>query len=114
MPPRRDAGLSATSLPNTVMKPTSPEAPAPTPWEIASAADTLRAAGFVIAVQPALQLLTPEETARVLKVHVKWVKCYSKEFPGILRLPGGHLRIPASDLRAFLARGRARNAVTAA
>jgi hypothetical protein len=78
----------------------------PTPWEVAHAADTLRAAGFVLVVHAALQLLTVEEAGRVLKVHVKWIKSHASEFPGLVRLPGGHLRIPTADVRGFLARSR--------
>jgi hypothetical protein len=78
----------------------------PTPWEIVHAAEILRAAGFVLAVRTGLQLLTPDEAARVLKVHVKWIKSHAAEFPGMVRLPGGHLRIPSEEVRAFLQRRR--------
>jgi hypothetical protein len=83
------------------VKTKEPAAP-PGPWEIGQAVEILRSAGFQVLVNTRIKLCTVAEAAAALSVHPDWVKTHLDRFPGAVRLPGGHLRIPVDDILSFL------------
>ena len=82
----------------------------PTAWEIVRAVDTLRAAGAVVVLSgradAAIRFLTREEVAEALALSVSWVRQHESEFPNRVKVPGGDVRIPLSDLEAAIERWR--------
>jgi len=75
--------------------------PKPSPWEISQAVETLRSAGCVFVVPSELRSYTAAEAAVALRVTPKWIKEHLNEFPGTIRLAGGHLRIPYKAIVKF-------------
>lgn len=81
----------------------------PTPFEIVRAVEVLREFGIQINFPRLnnLKLATVEETAQLLRVDPSWVRRHFSEFPGLIKLEGGAVRIPIRDLENFLERWRA-------
>ena len=52
----------------------------------------------------ALRFLTLREVATELSVSLDWVRSHKDEFPGLVVLPGGDLRIPQSDVNDLVER----------
>ena len=77
-----------------------------TPGAIAHALSVLRDAGFAV-VGP-VRYLTVADAAGALAVSGTTIRKWVREgrFPGASMLPGGDLRIPASDLEAIAQAGR--------
>ena len=82
----------------------------PSPWEICRAVDTLRSAGCVVVLSGraagAVRFLTREEVAEALQLSVSWVRQHEEEFPNRIKVPGGDVRIPLSDVEAAIERWR--------
>ena len=55
-----------------------------------------------------LRMCTRGQVAEMLGVEPEWVTDYLSEFPGAIRLDGGDLRIPYSDVEEALVRWRMR------
>ena len=53
-----------------------------------------------------LHLLSRDEAAKALGMSVSWVRGHEEEFPNRVKVPGGDVRIPVSDIEAALRRWR--------
>jgi predicted DNA-binding transcriptional regulator AlpA len=84
---------------------------APSPEEIEEALTILRRAGAQFVLDDTLEpeLCTVHQVAEMLSVEPAWVRQHLKEFPKTVRLQGGELRIPYTDIEAAIQRWRIRS-----
>jgi len=82
----------------------------PTPWELTHALDTARRGGCVIQIRTpgsgVVRLFSIADVADMLSVHSGWVRSHIEEFPKHVKMPGGDIRIPLTDIETALDRWR--------
>lgn len=74
--------------------------------DLASAARTLVRSGVRLVVSASGHHFGVGEVAARLDCGKTWVRTHLTEFPNAWRMPGGEVRIPASDLEALAKRNR--------